>query len=332
MLSHIYFYDNTDRCRDPYRNIAIEEWLTRHVPEDAVTLFLWQNEKTVVIGRNQNAWRECNIARLEADGGRLARRLSGGGAVYHHIGNLNFTFCAPRSLYDVARQVSVIAKVAAKFGISVEKTGRNDIMAGGRKFSGNAFYKTADRAYHHGTILIAEDMGNMVKYLDTAGSKLAAKSVASVPARVVNLSELSSDITVTSFSRAMKDAFSEIYGLPAETISDEAIDWETVETRRTFFDSFDWKYGVKQSFTDEHEGKFPWGFLRIYIAAENGIIRKATVDSDALAASLIASIPQALEGTPYLPADIKKSLRNLPCEDEEERGIAEDVIEMFGEE
>ena len=332
MLSHIYFYDNTDRCRDPYRNIAIEEWLTRHVPEDAVTLFLWQNEKTVVIGRNQNAWRECNIARLEADGGRLARRLSGGGAVYHHIGNLNFTFCAPRAFYDVARQVSVIAKAAAKFGISVQKTGRNDIMADGRKFSGNAFYKTATRAYHHGTILIAEDMGSLVKYLDTAGSKLTAKSVASVPARVVNLAELSSDITVVSFACAMREAFSEIYGLPAEIISDDAIDWETVETRRAFFDSFDWKYGVKQSFTDEHEGKFPWGFLRIYISAENGIIRKATVDSDALAANLIASIPRALEGTPYLPADIKKSLRNLPCEDEEERGIAEDVVGMFGEE
>ena len=332
MLSHIYFYDNTARCRDPYRNIAIEEWLVRHVPEDAVTLFLWQNEKTVVIGRNQNAWRECNIVRLEADGGHLARRLSGGGAVYHNLGNLNFTFCAPRALYDVARQVSVIAKAAAHFGISVEKTGRNDIMADGRKFSGNAFYKTADCAYHHGTILIAEDMGNMVKYLDTAGSKLAAKSVASVPARVVNLAELSPAITVSSFARAMQEAFSEIYGLPAEMISDDAIDWETVETRRAFFDSFDWKYGVKQSFTDEHEGKFPWGFLRIYISAENGIIRKATVDSDALAANLIAAIPQALEGTPYLSADIQKVIRNISCEDEEERGILEDVVGMFEKE
>ncbi len=329
MLSHLFFYGNTATCRDPYRNIATEEWLTNHVPEDAVTLFLWQNERTVVVGRNQNAWRECDISRLMADGGHLARRLSGGGAVYHHAGNLNFTFCAPRVLYDVARQVSVIAEAAKRFGICAEKTGRNDIMADGRKFSGNAFYKTKTRAYHHGTILIDENMADMVKYLATAGSKLTAKSVASVPARVVNLAALSPDVTVSSFAVAMREAFSDVYGLPVETLSAEDLDEKEIEERARFFDSFAWKYGKRGDFTDVHEGRFPWGFLRLSVRAEDGVIREADVDSDGLAAEIIAEIPRALIGVPYLAKEMQEKILAISCEDEEEREILADVASIL---
>ena len=329
MLSHLFFYDNTATCHDPYRNIAIEEWLTTHGPEDAVTLFLWQNDRTVVIGRNQNAWRECDAWRLTADGGHLARRLSGGGAVYHHTGNLNFTFCAPRALYDVGRQVSVIAEAAKRFGIRAEKTGRNDIMADGRKFSGNAFYKTKTRAYHHGTILIDEDMGDMVKYLATAGSKLSAKSVASVPARVVNLASLASDVTVSSFAAAMRDAFSAVYGLPVETLTEVELDEKEIGERARFFDSFAWKYGARGDFTDEREGKFSWGFLRLYFSVEDGVIRKTGVDSDGLAAGIIAEIPRALIGVPYLAKEMQERVLAISCEDEEERAVLVDAASIL---
>ncbi len=329
MLSHLFIYDNTAVCRDPYRNIAIEEWLTTHVPEDAVTLFLWQNERTVVIGRNQNAWRECDVARLSADGGHLARRLSGGGAVYHHAGNLNFTFCAPRALYDVSKQVSVIAEAARRFGIRAEKTGRNDIMADGRKFSGNAFYKTKTRAYHHGTILIDEDMGDMVKYLAAAGSKLSAKSVASVPARVVNLASLAADVTVPAFAAAMREAFSTVYGLPVRSLSEVDLNETDIAERACFFDSFEWKYGARADFTDEHEGKFPWGFLRLYFSVENGVIREADVDSDGLAAGIIAEIPRALIGAPYLAKEMQERILAIPCEDAEERAVLADAASIL---
>ncbi len=329
MISHIYVYDNCDENQVPYKNIAVEEYLMRHVPEDAVTLFLWKNKKTVVIGRNQNAWRECQVEKLAADGGYLARRLSGGGAVYHNTGNLNFTFCAPRDSYDVSRQVSVIAEAAKSFGIHAEKTGRNDIMADGRKFSGNAFYKSADRAYHHGTILISEDMAHMVKYLDTSGSKLHAKSVKSVPARVVNLHDLSPLVTVDSFRTAMKAAFEKVYGLPAEYIRDEDLDWQEIGEREKFFASYEWRLGRQQEFTNQWEDHFDWGFLRLYVKVQDGIIREAQVDSDGLAATLISKIPEALRGCPYETKEIQSRILSLPAETEEERTVLTDAAGMI---
>lgn len=325
MLSYLYLYNNTSSCHDPYRNIAIEEYLMRHVPEDAVTLFLWQNERTVVIGRNQNAWRECQVEKLSADGGHLARRLSGGGAVYHNLGNLNFTFCAPKALYDVKKQVSVIGEAAKSFGLSVEMTGRNDLYCGGWKFSGNAFYKSGGRCYHHGTILISEDMKNMVKYLDTAGSKLHAKSVPSLHARVVNLADLNSSVTVTAFAEALEKAFAKVYGLPVKRLSAAELDAKEIEDREAFFASDDWRLGHQLPFTDSWEEKFPWGTLRLYVTVEQGRIAEASIDSDGLASDLLAGIPQALKGIPYEKEAMKRAIRAIPAEEKEERDVLFDV-------
>ena len=134
---------------NPYKNLAVEEYLFFHCQKEECILYLWQNQHTVVIGRNQNAWAECLTEKLENEGGYLARRLSGGGAVYHDLGNLNFTFLVNKENYNVDRQLEVIQKAVAKFGVCTEKSGRNDILINGRKFSGNAFYKECSRCYHH---------------------------------------------------------------------------------------------------------------------------------------------------------------------------------------
>ena len=143
---------------DPYYNLAIEEVLLESVQQGESILYLWQNAATVVIGHNQNPWKECRVGHLEEDNGHLARRLSGGGAVYHDIGNLNFTFLCSDKDYDLKKNLSVIVEACRANGIAAEISGRNDILVQGCKFSGNAFYHTHGNSYHHGTLMVNVDV------------------------------------------------------------------------------------------------------------------------------------------------------------------------------
>ena len=173
MINNIAVYEST--TYDPYYNLALEKYLLESVTPDTCILYLWQNENTVVIGRNQNPWAECSVSCLEEDHVKLARRLSGGGAVFHDLGNLNFTFLVSEENYDLDRQLSVIEAMCHTFKISAERSGRNDILVEGKKFSGNAFYNSKGRSYHHGTLLVNADMQKMPRYLNPSKAKLAAK-------------------------------------------------------------------------------------------------------------------------------------------------------------
>ena len=143
---------------DPWFNLAVEECIFRQMPATQRVLFLWRNADTVVIGRAQNPWKECNTRRMEEDNVRLARRSSGGGAVFHDLGNLNFTFSVTEENYDLHRQQQVILAACRLLGLRAELSGRNDLLAEGRKFSGNSFYAHNGRAFHNGTLLVDADM------------------------------------------------------------------------------------------------------------------------------------------------------------------------------
>ena len=156
----------------PYRNQAVEELLMRTVEPETCILYLWQNRQTVVVGRNQNSRAECRVELLERDGGYLARRLSGGGAVFHDLGNLNFSFLAMDPNYCVERQQKVVLAAVRTFGLAAEITGRNDITIDGRKFSGNAFMSSGARHCHHGTLLLGADTSRMERYLNVSHDKL----------------------------------------------------------------------------------------------------------------------------------------------------------------
>ncbi len=297
MINKIKLYEGNSF--DPYLNLATEQYLMETVEEDACILFLWQNQNTVVIGKNQNAWKECRTALLSEEGGFLARRLSGGGAVFHDLGNLNFTFLLPQAEYDLDRQFTVIAEAVSMLGLNAERSGRNDVLAEGRKFSGNAFYKNGKQAYHHGTLLIDVDMSKLGRYLNPSKAKLQAKGVDSVRSRVVNLTELNPEITIASMKEAMAKAFAKVYDKPMTVISDKDFDHDAIEQLRQRNASWEWNYGQKHPFTAEFEDRFSWGSIQICLQVENGIVSGAKVYSDSMDWSVAPVLEPVFLGCRY---------------------------------
>lgn len=283
---------------NPYHNLALEEYLLNTVQPGQCILYLWQNQRTVVIGRNQNAENECHVSTLEADGGHLARRLSGGGAVYHDLGNLNFTFLVPTEDFDVKKQTEVILRAVQSAGIRAERTGRNDLTADGKKFSGHAYYHTGTKSYHHGTLMVNVDKEPLNRYLNVSSLKLRAKGVSSVRSRVGNLIDWNPELTIDMLKKALLSAFGEVYGLPVRSKQEEEIDWAEVEKRRKRFDSPEWKYGSSGPMQYSRENRFDWGTVRIDFSVSGDCISEAVLWSDGLEADYLSSVSRRLKQAP----------------------------------
>ena len=270
---------------NPYWNIAVENYLLSLLESETVTLYLWKNRRTVVIGQNQNPFSECNVEALEADGGYLMRRKTGGGAVYHDDGNINFSFVVPKALYDQTRQFRVIQRAVADFGIVAELSGRNDILTEGRKFSGNAFSKGRYQDLHHGTILIKGNMDDLQRYLKPKPAKLQKHGVSSVQSRVVNLSELNPAITSESIVPALRKAFESEYAESSE-YSEFSDIIKNPEVRALYeeFASDEWLFGRWRTFTAQRSAQFDWGGveLQLTVDQEHGLITDVQLASDAL--------------------------------------------------
>ena len=217
----------------PYYNLALERSLFDFVDEDTVILYLWQNSHTIVIGKNQNAYAECKVDEFIGAGGTLARRPSGGGAVYHDLGNLNFSIICKESIAKEHTYQRIVKEALRFFGIVSEFNGRNDLTVDDKKFSGNAFYVKDDVLCQHGTILINSDFKELSKYLTPDISKLERNHVKSVESRVVNLSEISDKITVESMKEAMIKATNAVRLGKAPTES-------KVEEYKKIFENDEW--------------------------------------------------------------------------------------------
>ncbi|MGE4276777.1 MAG: lipoate--protein ligase [Lawsonibacter sp.] len=312
---------------DPHYNLALEQYLLEHVKPGCCILYLWQNQNTVVIGRNQNAWKECRTTLLEQEGGHLARRLSGGGAVFHDLGNLNFTFLVSTADYDVTRQLSVICRACQDMGIPVETSGRNDILAEGRKFSGNAFYQSGGCSYHHGTLLVHVDMDRLGRYLSPSKAKLETKGVASVRSRVVNLRDYIPGLTCPEMAQRMEAAFEAVYGLSIQRRSGKELDHDAIEVLRQRNESWAWLYGAKLPFTFSCEARFDWGDLQLQLLTEEGVIRQTKIYSDAMDWDLAPELEQVLTGCRFSLSAMQERLRaELRRED-----ICRDLCRMLAE-
>ena len=314
---------------NPYLNLALEEYLLHNVKEEECILYLWQNEKTVVIGRNQNPWKECKINELKENGGYLVRRLSGGGAVFHDLGNLNFTFLVKKPDYDVDKQLEVIIRALHNMGIPGKKSGRNDITVEEKKFSGNAFYRDGKNCYHHGTILINVDMNHLSKYLNVSRDKLESKGVKSVKSRVTNLIEYKPDLTIEKMEEELIKAFSLEYQLTAkESTLNETI-YKELYQRKERFESWDWIYGNNISFAYHMGKRFSWGDFEIHINTQKGRVSQCKIYSDAMDIGLVDLISKGISKSAFSSKDMIEAIRKIPVEDSRRENMIDDICSLI---
>lgn len=284
---------------NPWYNLAVEEYLLDNLEEDEIILYLWQNDNTVVIGRNQNAWQECRVSDLEADGGKLARRLSGGGAVFHDLGNLNYTLLMPRKEYDLKEKLKIILKALQNLGIAAEFSGRNDIICGGKKISGNAYYLGSKAGYIHGTVLVDSDLEKLVSYLNVSDAKIKSKGIKSVRSRVMNLSDTEAEISIAEVKEAIKNSFADLYnqGQPLNKIKIE--ENQQLQELNKKYSSWDWRLGKTPDFDVSFNNRFQWGEVELNLKLASGTIEEATLYSDAMYSDLIPKLSNSLTGKQF---------------------------------
>ncbi|TNV18922.1 lipoate--protein ligase LplA [Buttiauxella sp. B2] len=291
---------------DPWFNLAVEECIFRQMPATQRVLFLWRNADTVVIGRAQNPWKECNTRRMEEDNVRLARRSSGGGAVFHDLGNTCFTFMAGKPEYDKSVSTEIVVNALNSLGIDAKISGRNDLEVataeGVRKVSGSAYKETMDRGFHHGTLLLNADLSRLANYLNPDEKKLQAKGITSVRGRVANLGDLLPGLTHEQICNAVCESFFAYYGerAEAEHISPDALP-DLPGFAETFArqSSWEWNFGQAPAFSHLLERRFTWGGVELHFDVEKGHITRTQIFTDSLNPAPLEALATRLQGSVY---------------------------------
>lgn len=304
---------------NPFLNLAVESSLLNVGDDNTVTMFLWKNQQTVVYGYNQNPFTECDVETLLSEGGHAARRRTGGGAVYHDLGNLNFSFVAHKKHYDIKKQLEVIQTALSFLGLKTEISGRNDLTFDGRKFSGNAFGFYKERRLHHGTILIKTDTGKLTRYLKVNPAKLQKHGVKSVASRIINLSEVV-DITSDTIIPHLIKAFEQVYEMKPDIVGFNDLLTDDVLKTRDIFASDEYLFGKWRSFRAKKSAQFTWGLAEIdlHINEGKGIIESISIASDGLDPELIVETERILTGA---------SIKNAP--DFGDNQIARDIASLI---
>ena len=297
--------------RDPYYNLACEEYLLRNSEEDI--FMLWQNQPVVVIGRNQNLYAEVELSYTEPRGILTARRITGGGAVYHDDGNVNYSFITSREkaqALDFAYFTAPICKALATLGIRAELSGRNDLLAGGAKFSGNAQYATATRILHHGTLLFDSDLSVLAKTLKPAEEKLRSKAIASVRSRVTNLRPLlSADMTTGEFIEHLKHYVQSELGARMRAVDRTAVLASGLYDRNR---SEDYICGRRESYPCQKRARCRGGMVTVLLEPQDGRIARIRLEGDYFGQRDIQEAEERLTGCPLEAAALQEAAAALP--------------------
>ena len=308
----------------PQLNLAFEEYLVKKAKKDTSIFFLWQNDETVVIGRNQNPWNECDVENIKKDGINLVRRLTGGGAVFHDLGNLNFTFISENTDEKIQDNFKIVNSALAKFDIASEFTGKNDLVVGDKKISGNAFVVEGDVLCHHGTLLVDANLSRLSKYLKVSKLKLKSKGIESVRARITNIADLSEDINVTSVINKLVETFIDnSYDKTSIEVYDEKNIEEILTGFENRYENWNWNYGSTPNFEATFEDRFKWGEIQINLNITDAVITEVKTYTDANDSELSRLVESVLTNHKFDKYEILRTIYKIKNDE------AKDIYNLF---
>jgi len=304
---------------DPRINLALEEYALRNFGESDDYLLFYINGPSIIIGRNQNTLEEINDEYVRENGIHVVRRMSGGGAVYHDEGNLNFSFITnykKENLHNFKKFTKPVIQVLNEMGVDAEMSGRNDILAEGRKISGNAQFSTGKRMFSHGTLLFNSDLEEVTRALDVKMSKIESKGHKSVRSRVANISEFLNDkLSVSEFRQRLLDGlYRERDNFETYHLTDD--EWKAVhDLRDEKYGNWDWNFGRSPDFNIQRSKRFPVGEIDLRLDVEKGHIKNLKIYGDFFGREPVDEIEEMLKDVRYEPSDIEIALNGIEIQE-----------------
>ena len=298
----------THDITDPYFNLASEEYLLRQKTE--YFIYLWINSPAVIVGVNQNALQEVDLAYTDAHGIKVVRRQTGGGAVYHDLNNLCYTVIAPydEKVDNYRKFTAPVIEYLNSLGVKAEFSGRNDIVIDGKKISGNAQTVVNGRIMHHGTLLFDTDTSVLTAALKPNKLKIESKGIKSIRARVTNIKEYLPDMTVADFKKGLSEFFAKDCENYRLTDGDIAAIKALVKNK---YSTYEWNIGRSPKGKNLFEYKFPFGIFSLYFDTEEGKMKNVEITGDFFSFKDVKEFVRSLQGTKFTKADIERAFNSV---------------------
>ncbi|SES70242.1 lipoate-protein ligase A [Oceanobacillus limi] len=328
------FIDNKG-ITDPTINLAIEEYILQNFGEKDTYLLFYINKPSIIIGRNQNTVEEINTDYVEDNGIKVVRRLSGGGAVYHDEQNLNFSFITKddgESFHNFEKFTKPVVEALQKLGVPAELKGRNDLVADGRKISGNAMFSTKGRMFSHGTLMLDSEIENVVKALNVKKEKIESKGIKSIRSRVANISEfLDEKISMEDFKELILTYIfdvEDVNEVPRYELTEE--DWKNIhKISEERYQKWEWNYGKSPAFNVQVSHKFPGGLVDVRLDVKKGLIENCKIFGDFFGLGEVTELENKIIGVRHEKKALEEALADVDVSHYLGKITKEDLINLI---